>query len=160
MRESIGGSMLFYIVLFFLSVFIFFIASVIRYARVYKIKNSVINYIERNEGIVEKSDIDKELGKMGYDSNGAYKICRYFPSELGGYYSLELYARFELPIVGNWYYIDVAIKGDTHTITSGTKIKSIGNGSLFTTLNDQCFICGFGDSESCNQIDLSTGEQG
>ena len=41
MRESIGGTMLFWIVLFFMSVFIAFMASVIKYARVYKIKNTI-----------------------------------------------------------------------------------------------------------------------
>ena len=138
MRESIGGSMLFYIVLFFLSIFIFFIASVIRYARVYKIKNSLVNYVERNEGIIDNKEIDSELAKMGYDSNGKYKICRYF------YYYIELYARFELPIVGNWYFIDVSIKGDTHTITTGTKIKS--KGQLFNEINDQCYVCIIGSS--------------
>ena len=90
MRESIGGSMLFYIVLFFLSIFIFFIASVIRYARVYKIKNSMVNYVERNEGFLSKSEFDDELSKLGYQENGRYKVCRYFPSEIGGYYYIEL----------------------------------------------------------------------
>ena len=147
MRESIGGSMLFYIVLFFLSIFIFFIASVIRYARVYKIKNSMVNYVERNEGFLNKSEFDDELSKLGYQENGRYKVCRYFPSELGGYYYIELYATFELPIVGNWFFIDVAIKGDTHTITSGTKIKS--KGGMFTEIKDQCKICVYGNAGNC-----------
>ena len=51
MRESIGGTMLFWIVLFFLSIFITFLAFVMKYARVYRMKNSIINYIERDEGI-------------------------------------------------------------------------------------------------------------
>ena len=42
MRESIGGTMLFWIVLFFMSIFITFLAAVIQYAKVYKIKNSKI----------------------------------------------------------------------------------------------------------------------
>ena len=54
MRESIGGTMLFWIVLFFMSIFITFLAAVIQYAKVYKIKNSMINYLEQGEGIASK----------------------------------------------------------------------------------------------------------
>ncbi len=122
MRESIGGTMLFWIVLFFMTIFITLMASVIRYARVYKIKNSMISYIERNEGLASKQELENELKSLGYGSNGKYVICRYNPNNRGGYYYLKLYATFDIPIIG--FEIDVAIKGETSQISSGTLIKN------------------------------------
>ena len=128
MRESIGGTMLFWIVLFFMTIFIAFMASVIHYARVYKIKNSMINYIERSEGIKTKEEFEETLIALGYTIDGNYKICRKINGSYGGYYSLSLYANFELPFVGN--SINVEIKGETASIATGTLIKDTGsNGS-------------------------------
>ena len=89
MRDSIGGTVLFWIVLILLSVFIVFIALIIKYARVYKTKNSVVSYIERNEGVLSKEAVDKALIQYNYPLDGAYKICRYLSDdkEKGGYYS-------------------------------------------------------------------------
>ncbi len=124
MRESIGGTMLFWIVLFFMSIFIVFMASVIRYARVYKIKNSMINYIEKQEGIKTKEEFEETLLNLGYPTTGEYKFCRTITGETGGYYTLSLYADFELPFVGN--VIKVEIKGETRQIETGTLIKDSG----------------------------------
>ena len=125
MRESIGGTMLFWIVLFFMSIFIVFMASVIRYARVYKIKNSMINYIEKNEGIKTQEEFEAVLAELGYPPTQTYKFCRTIVGEKGGYYTLSLYANFELPFVGNM--IKVEIKGETRQIETGTLIKDEGN---------------------------------
>ena len=128
MRESIGGTMLFWIVLFFMTIFIAFMASIIHYARVYKIKNSMINYIERSEGIKTKEEFENVLVSLGYPADGEYKICRKINSDIGGYYTLSLYAVFELPFVGSG--VKVEIKGETITIATGTLIKDTGsNGS-------------------------------
>ena len=124
MRESIGGTMLFWIVLFFMSIFIAFMASVINYARVYKIKNSMINYIEKSEGIRTKEEFEDMLVSLGYSTDGDYKVCRTISRETGGFYSLSLYAVFELPFVGSG--IRVEIKGETRQIESGTLIKDSG----------------------------------
>ena len=119
MRESFGGTMLMWIVLFFLSIFIAFMASIIRYARVYKIKNSAINYIERSEGLTSPDELRKELTDLGYPQNGKYVICRYI-TDRGGFYYLKLFATFSFPIVGISF--DVRIKGETRTIESGVLI--------------------------------------
>ena len=114
MRESIGGTMLFWIV------FITFMASIIKYARVYKVKNNVINYIERMEGVDSSSEVAGKLSEYGY--NYDYVLCRYNPSDFGGYYYLKVYAVFEVPIVG-WKF-DLPITGETRTIMTGEKVKS------------------------------------
>ena len=160
MRESIGGTMLFWIVLFFFSIFIVFIAFIIKYARVYKIKNTMINYIERNEGVVSQSDFEFQLKKMGYQSNGQYKICRYLPTDVGGYYYLELYSTSEFPVVGNWLSINVTIKGETRMIETGTRVRSTepggsSNNSWFFSTTDQCKVCTLSDGETraCDEVD-------
>ena len=132
MRESIGGTMLFWIVLFFMTIFIAFMASVINYARVYKMKNSMINYIEKSEGIKTKEEFESVLVSLGYPADGEYQICRKISREVGGYYSLSLYAVFEMPFVGTG--IKVEIKGETRQIETGTLIKDSGGnqGNWFT----------------------------
>ena len=127
MRESIGGSMIFWIVLFLFSIFIAFLAFIIKYARVYKIKNTIINTITKNEGAVKHSDIDKALSEMSYQENGEYKICRYFPSELGEFYYLELYSNTEFPVVGKWIHFIVKIKGETRIFDISEKNIDLNN---------------------------------
>ena len=146
MRESIGGTMLFWIVLFFMSIFITFMASVIRYARVYKIKNSMINYIERSEGIYSQEEFEAVLDDLGYPVDGKYLICKYNPIQTkGGYYFLKLYATFEVPIVG--WKLDVVINGETSQITTGTLINPTPNdGPGLFKAGNQCK--GYGVSES------------
>lgn len=126
MRESIGGTMLFWIVLFFLSVFITFMASIIKYARVYKVKNNLINYIERQEGLNDLSEVSAQLESYGY-KHEYFQVCRYNPSEVGAYYSVQLCSSFEVPIVG-WKYC-LHISGETRTITTGTKFNNSFQGS-------------------------------
>lgn len=50
MRESIGGLWLFSIVITFIVLFVSFLAYSISYTRAFKVKNEIINYIERAEG--------------------------------------------------------------------------------------------------------------
>ena len=163
MRESIGGTMIFWIVLFLFSIFIAFIAFIVKYARVYKIKNSIINTITKSEGAVKHSDIEKALTDMNYQENGKYKICRYFPSELGEFYYVELYANTEFPIVGKWLYVLVRIKGETHLFNisednvyldrSGKAGSNTENDNVwFSGTKDQCFVCVLGDR--CQTVDV------
>lgn len=120
MREAIGGTMLFWIVLFFMTIFIAFLAAVIQYASVYKIKNSVVNYLEQGEGITDKDSFENTLTRLGYSRNGKYVICRYPAENRGGYYYVKLYATFAFMNVS----IDVSIKGETRIIETGTLVKS------------------------------------
>ena len=123
MRESIGGTLLFWIVLFFMTIFIAFLAAVIQYSKVYKIKNNMLNFLEQKEGIGSDIDVfERELIKNGYPSNGKYVICRYHASDRGGYYYLKLYATFTITT----FSFDVTIKGETRLVETGTLIKSNG----------------------------------
>ena len=159
MRESIGGAMIFWIVLFLFSIFIAFIAFIIKYARVYKIKNSVINYIDKNGGIVKHSDIDGVLNNMTYQQSGEYKICRYFPSDEGVFYYIELYSNTEFPLVGKWLHYVISIKGETRQFDLNEEILTLNDSdgtdndnTWFYGDKDQCYLCVLGDR--CSAIGL------
>jgi hypothetical protein len=134
MRESIGGTMLFWIVLFFMSIFIAFLAAVVQYARVYKIKNSMINYLEQGEGVASKEMFESALANFGYPSDGKYVVCRYKAPERGGYYYVKLYATFAIMS----FSLDVKIKGETRLIETGVFVRSDG---LFDDVDSEnnCF---------------------
>ena len=149
MRESIGGAMLFWVVLFLFSIFIAFIAFIIKYARVYKIKNSVINYILRQEGNVSKNDIDSQLSSMGYQKDGSYKICRYFPTDNGTFYYIELYSASEFPIAGKQFWgLKVTVKGETRVIEINEEnaefFSRVSGSGWFYGTSDQCYLCSMG----------------
>lgn len=141
MRESIGGTMLFWIVLFFMSIFIAFLAAVIQYARVYKIKNSMINYLEEGEGLETIEDFESKLTSLGYPANGKYVVCRYNAANRGGYYYLKLFAEFKIMNVG----IDVNIRGETRLIETGILVKSSG---IFNNQGTEADCIGRGVRES------------
>ena len=136
MRESIGGTMLFWIVLFFMSIFITFLAAVIQYAKVYKIKNSTINYLERGEGVASKIEFEQTLKQLGYFQKGKYEICRYSTENRGGYYSIKLYAIFEIMT----FSLEIPIKGETKLIETGVLINSESNNWFNETdFEKQCY---------------------
>ena len=144
MRESIGGAMLFWIVTFLFSIFIIFIAFIIKYARVYKIKNTMINLIERNNGAITEAEFERELKLMDYEQNGRYKICRYMLGNRGEYYFIELYSTSQFPVIGNWLAFTVSIKGETRTFELKNEESGSGvpdNKRWFTGTADQCKIC-------------------
>lgn len=153
MRDSIGGTMLFWIVLFLFSIFIIFIAFIIKYARVYRIKNSAISYIEKNEGVLSQSEFESQILSMGYSPSGEYKICRYLLGDKGGYYKLYLYSRTEFPVVGDLVSLNIAIIGETRTIETGVKIRNYGSNATgwFNSMQDECKMCSI--NGSCVNID-------
>ena len=53
MREAVGGSMLFYIILGFLAVYIVFMGVIINYAATYRASNYVLTRLEQTEGKIE-----------------------------------------------------------------------------------------------------------
>lgn len=125
MRESIGGTMLYYIVAFFMTVFIFFMAAIINYARTYKIKNSLISYIERQEGIeMSEPVIRAELNNLGYSSRLKFQVCKEDLTR-GSFYKVKLYAAFEVPIMA--ISLDLPITGETRNIITGTKVANGDN---------------------------------
>lgn len=68
MRESIGGLWLFSIVVTFIVLFVSFLAYSISYTRAFKVKNEIINYIERAEGFTKS---DRNIRSITYEELSA-----------------------------------------------------------------------------------------
>ena len=69
MKDAIGGSLLLNLVVIFTSIVILFFVGIVAYSKAYKIKNRIIEVIERNEtynpGIAEQQ-LKNDLSKAGY----------------------------------------------------------------------------------------------
>lgn len=78
MRDSIGGSMLLYIVIIFVTAVLLLFSSILTYSKAYKIKNRIIEIIEKY-GVYEKFDeksnnliteeINQDLKTSGYSAS-------------------------------------------------------------------------------------------
>lgn len=127
MRESIGGSFLLYIVIFFIGVIILFFASIMSYSKAYRVKNRIINVVESSGCSTTESDIistiDSDLKDAGYTyttagkcnfnnecqnfntkfpNNGEnfnYCICKIDNGNNGFYYEVITFTEFEFPII-------------------------------------------------------------
>lgn len=72
MKEAIGGTWVFTIVIVMISLFTAFISISTNYARTFKVKDKIIAILEDKRGInyTSISRINSELNKIGYNSTG------------------------------------------------------------------------------------------
>lgn len=72
MREAIGGTWLFTIVIFFVMLFTGYLCLAINYSRAYNVKNAIVDIIERENGLTEVAvaDIEEYLQTVGYKTLG------------------------------------------------------------------------------------------
>ena len=79
MRQSIGSTWLFSLMIIFILLFTAYLAVAINYSKAFKVKNELINIIEREEGLTSNMDeedpgaveqIDKYLESVGYVNRG------------------------------------------------------------------------------------------
>lgn len=143
MKKSIGGAMLFNIVIIFLIVVFAILAGTLSYTKAYRMNSKIINALERYEGYnaSSKQEIEYILGAMGYlqgpakcperKVNGVlgtatagdrYQYCVYlFDNDTTTFdknrqyysYGVMTYMTFNLPIVGT---IKIPIFGKTNRI--------------------------------------------
>ena len=71
MREAVGSTFLFNIMIVFIFFFASFLAIAINYSQAFRIKNQIINYIEQYEGI--NTEKDKERIVNYISSSGYYR---------------------------------------------------------------------------------------
>lgn len=127
MREAISGSVLFYIVIPIIIVFVVFIGFIMRYASTYRAANYVITQIENCQGRMEDcdninmQDITRNVKekysyvtpKISPNSNGIITpIC--LPNGSGVVYRVELPVEFDVPLLGGIRWMTV--KAETKTI--------------------------------------------
>lgn len=79
MRDAVGGTFMMYVFLIFLGVFICFIGMAFNFARAFRVKNKVIDYIEQNEGLRE-SDFNVLSGTNTSDNTVIGRINTYLNS--------------------------------------------------------------------------------
>lgn len=78
MKEAYGSMLLWIIVIFFLAVFSSYLALSVNYSRAFKVKNEIVNIIERNKGLSTRSgsstnaiqEIQEYLADVGYRTKG------------------------------------------------------------------------------------------
>lgn len=79
MREAVGGAFMIKLMMVFLVIYVIFIAMALNYAKAFKTKNGIIDYIEKYEGYNDysKAAIDAYLDRIRYNvpaqgPNGSY----------------------------------------------------------------------------------------
>ncbi len=106
MREAIGGSMLYYILIPVIFLFIVFIAFIMNYASAYRASNYIITQIETCEANIAncsslpdgKNSLEENLRTKYYYRNGVSYYCT--DNSRGSVYKVSLNVNFELPLLG------------------------------------------------------------
>ena len=117
MREAVGGSMLFYIILIFIFIYIVFIGLIMNYAATYRASNYIITSLEETEGrvstdISSTSSLCENLRDRKYN-NKVYLSCR-TNSNGDAIYKVKTLVSFELPLMG--IDLDLQINNETKAI--------------------------------------------
>ena len=129
MREAIGSSLLLNLVIIFISLVMLFFVGILSYSKAYKVKNRIIEIIEKYESYESNEDamneISADLKNIGYTSSfnsncsddnlneTTYKYCVYkrSGSNLSYYYEVVTYRHFDIPVIGD--SIVLPVKGET-----------------------------------------------
>lgn len=131
MREAIGNSLLLNLVIVFASIVILFFVGILSYSKAYRVKNKIIDTIERYEDYENsensKDEISTDLKSAGYRTLGnkkcdegnlndtSYNYCVYKISDKSSddsyYYRVVTYVHFEFPVIGD--LISIPVKGET-----------------------------------------------
>jgi len=138
MKEAIGTSMVFNLMMIFVGVFIIILIGSISYSKGFKIRNRIIDRIEEYQGFNNgdvKTAIENDLKAIGYKivekqncaHNGVseeqilttsyndYNYCVYeFKTSKGNYYGVKVFISFEFPLIGS--YINIPLYGETRII--------------------------------------------
>ncbi len=134
MRNAIGNALLFNIVVTMVVLIIAFLASSLNYTKAFRVKNNILNMVEKNNGY-NKEEIDAELSKIGYRvningtqnclaknssgvvlntaSNYRYCIVKYTVTN-GVYYGITAYMYFDIPIINS--LLEFPVYGETKVI--------------------------------------------
>ena len=73
MREAIGGTWIYQLVIIFMLIFVAFLALTMNYTKAFKIKNDLLSIVEKYEGFSKKSIpiINNYLSSSGYTTSGS-----------------------------------------------------------------------------------------
>lgn len=133
MRDAFGGAFFIKLMLIFFAIYISFIAIALSYAKAFRVKNTIINYIEENEGYNNNvmTLIDDYVAGMNYyvsnvgpnGSNVKYAACNsrgycideVYSDELRGtYYKVSTFIEVNFPFFG--INVLVPVTGETRVV--------------------------------------------
>lgn len=140
MRDAIGHTFLYNIVILFVFIIAFVLVGSLSYSKAFKAKNEIISIIEKHREYDAETieEIDTALRDSGYrkrvifrhntcpqfgeeaskvllEESVNYPYCVYENiTERGIYYSVIIYMRFEVPLLSG--LLEFPVKGDTRTI--------------------------------------------
>ena len=125
MREAVGGSLLLYLIIPIIILFIVFIGFIMNYASAYRAANYVITQIENCQGQMNNcGDVDLDAitetvrTKYGYINRNKAKIVPCYINNGNNSYvfRVELPVAFDLPIFGTTTWMKV--RAETKTINN------------------------------------------
>ena len=140
MREAIGNSYVFGIIISFIGIIFLILIGSLSYSKAYKIKTRIIEIIERHEEYDDdkevKTEIDNYLKTAGYNvvrttdsgkcsqingtkaintKNKNYDYCVYrFNTVKGPYYHVTVFISFDIPVISS--YLRIPVSGETRII--------------------------------------------
>lgn len=141
MKEAIGTSMIFNLVMIFVGVFIALYVGSIAYSKGFKIRNRLIDIIEKHEVYNEDArlEIEENLASVGYqiidrecpddhpqaeevinDSDYRYCVYRYKTSK-GDYYGVTVFIHFDLPLIGG--FLEFPLYGETRILFDKNEVE-------------------------------------
>lgn len=142
MKESVSNALVFTIVITVIGICSSIVFFSLGYSKTYKIKNKVIDIIEKN-GFYNDNDVRTEIeeylkaSNYSSDSNGNketcptvdgdeaintlknYKFCIYEHETIkGSYFTVRMYMTYNIPVIGDFIKLRYHISGDTKVIFS------------------------------------------
>ena len=137
MKESIGGTLLLNLMLFFMIIYILFMAGIMKYASAMKSKNAIIDIIENARTEVTCTDYKQTLANDGY--GGAFIVEEHkveYPNSISkNFYTVTLTS--DIPVLPGILTFKIPIVGETKMIDPGIKIAHT-NGQPITVLTGTC----------------------
>lgn len=140
MKEAIGTSYVFTLIITFVGILIAMFVGSIAYTKGFKVRNKIIDLIDKNEGYTEiaKTEIDESLASIGYrivdkecptrkgataitDSDYRYCVYEYTNEEKGVYYGVTVFIHFDIPLIGDFF--EIPIYGESRIIFEKEQIN-------------------------------------
>ena len=112
MREAVGGSLLFYIMIGFIFIYIVFIAVIMNFAATYRASNDVITALEESEGEVNRTTLIESLQDRNYYNDLSITCSE--NSNGDAIYRVTTYVNFDVPLIDA--HLRLAINNETKAI--------------------------------------------
>ena len=126
MREAVGGSLLFYIMIGFIFIYIVFIGVIMNYAATYRASNYVVTALEESEGEVSRSSLIESLQNRNYYNDLSITCSE--NSNGDAVYRVTTYVNFDVPLIDA--HLRLAITNETKAIYGERCKENATNGGL------------------------------